>query len=85
MCQLCNMVGHSAYMCSKLSDRPKCGKCGKGHKTKNYGLKCFYCFGLGHIEERCWKKNGRRLVVVAYYFEVLINDEKATLAKLSQL
>jgi hypothetical protein len=40
---------------------------------------------LGHIEERCWKKNGRRLVVVAYYFKVLINDEKATLAKLSQL
>jgi len=28
------MVGHSAYMCSKLYDRPKCGKCGRGHKTK---------------------------------------------------
>ncbi len=34
VCQLCNMVGHSAYMCSKLYDRPKCGKCVKVHKTK---------------------------------------------------
>ncbi len=85
VCQLCSMVGHNAYMCSKLYDRPKHGKCGRGHKTKNYRLKCSYYFGLGHTKEQCWKKNGRRLVVVANYLEVLINDEKATLAKLNRL
>ncbi len=30
VCVLCNMVGHRASMCSKLSKRPKCGKCGGG-------------------------------------------------------
>jgi hypothetical protein len=33
VCRLCNMVGHGASTCSKLSDRPKCGKCERGHRT----------------------------------------------------
>ncbi len=51
LCQLCNMMGHSAFSCSKLFEKPKCGKCERGHNTENYGLKCSYCFKLGHIEK----------------------------------
>ncbi len=54
VCHLCNMVGHGAFTCSKLSNRSKCGKCGGGHRTENCGLKCSYCFGLhGHKKECC--------------------------------
>ncbi len=55
------------------------------HKTKNYGLKCLYCFGLGHIEEHCWKNNGRGFLASANYLKVLINDEEATLTQLNRL
>ncbi len=51
LCQLCNMMGHNASSCLKLSKKPKCGKCEGGHKTENCGLKCSYCFKLGHVEE----------------------------------
>ncbi len=51
VCQLCNMVGHGAFACSKLSDRPECDACERGHRTKNCGLKCSYCFGLGHTKK----------------------------------
>jgi hypothetical protein len=51
LCQLCNMMGHNASSCSKLSEKPKCGKCRGGHKIENRRLKCSYCFKLGHIEE----------------------------------
>lgn len=85
MCQLCNMVGHGASACSKLFNCPKCNKCEGGHRIENCGLKCSYCFGLGHTEECCWKKNGRGFIAFANYLEVLVNDEEATLAKLNQL
>jgi hypothetical protein len=26
---------------------------GGGPKTENYDMKCLFCFGLGHIENRC--------------------------------
>lgn len=55
----------------------------KGHKTKNCGLKCSYNFGLGHIEEQCWEKNGRGPIAIANYLEVLVDDKKTTLAKLN--
>jgi hypothetical protein len=43
--------------CHKLADtRPKCAKCRGGHKIDNCGLKCSFYLGLGHMEERCWKK-----------------------------
>jgi hypothetical protein len=51
LCQLCNMMGHDVFSCSKLFEKPKHGKCEGGHKTKKIGLKCSYCFELGHIEE----------------------------------
>ncbi len=84
-CQLCNMVGHSASMCLKLFNRPKCNKCGRGHKIEDCRVKCYYNFGLGHIEEQCWKKNGRGPAAIANYLEVLVDDEKTTLAKFNQL
>jgi hypothetical protein len=30
VCQLCNMMGHNASSCWKLSEKPKCGKCEGG-------------------------------------------------------
>jgi hypothetical protein len=46
------MMGHDAFSCSKLFEKPKHGKCEGGHKTNNFGLKCSYCFELGHIGRR---------------------------------
>jgi hypothetical protein len=69
------------HLCAQNFDRPKCGKCVRGGaKTKKYGLTCSYYFGLGHIEECCWKKNGKGLAASANYLEVVVNDEEATLA-----
>jgi hypothetical protein len=79
------MVGHGVFSCSKLSKKPECGKCGGGDKIENYGFKCSYCFGLGHIKECCWKKNGKCLIAITNYLEILVNDEKATLTKLNLL
>jgi hypothetical protein len=76
VCQLCNLVDHSAFACFKLFDRPKCCKCKGGHKMENCGHKCTYYFGLGCTKKWCWKKNGRRLAMTTNYLEVLVNDEK---------
>jgi hypothetical protein len=69
----------------KLSKKPKCGKCGRGHEIENCGFKCSYCFGSSHIEEHCWKKNGKGPIAITNYLEVLVNDEEATLTELNQL
>jgi hypothetical protein len=53
VCQLWNMVGRGAFACSKFFNILKCGKCEKGHKTENHGLKCSYCFGMGYTKECC--------------------------------
>jgi len=51
-CQLCNSKEHVALTCPKLiNTRPKCAKCGDGHKIDNCGLKCSFCFGLGHTKD----------------------------------
>jgi hypothetical protein len=85
-CQLCNLEEHVAPTCLKLIDtRPKCAKCGDGHKTDNHGLKCsFYC-SLGHTENRCWKKIAKGIVATTNFLEVLVNDEEATLSKLNHI
>jgi hypothetical protein len=70
--------GPQCFSILKTLQETKCGKCKGGHKTKNYGLKCSYYFGLGHTEERCWK-NGKGLPATTNYLEVLVNDEDATL------
>jgi hypothetical protein len=52
-------------------------------KTNNCGLKCYFCFGLGHIEDKCWKKSRKGLPTTINFLEVLVDDEKATLVKLN--
>jgi hypothetical protein len=57
-CQLCHLEEHTISTCPKFTNtKPKCAKCGGGHKTDNCGLKCFFCLELGHTKERCWKKS----------------------------
>ncbi len=45
-CQICWAKDHYA------NSKPKCQKCGGLHKTKNYGLRCTFCNGMGHVEEK---------------------------------
>jgi hypothetical protein len=38
---------------------------------------------MGHTKERCWRKNLKIGIVVANFLEVLVDDEKTTLAQLN--
>ncbi len=69
--------------CPKHNDMwPKCG----GHSAENCGVKCSFCNGLGHSEDRCWKKKDTKpFNSTANYLEVLVNDEKATLIELNKI
>jgi hypothetical protein len=65
---------------------PKCGKCGGGHRAKNYGIRCSFCNGLGHLEDCCWKKKViKPSNTTTNYLEVLVDDEEATLTKLNRI
>ncbi len=80
-CQVCKGRDHIATMCPRLNEpRPKCAKCGMPHRTENCGVKCSFCSGLGHSEDRCWKKSkdGRSNSGAANFLEVLLDDEAAT-------
>jgi hypothetical protein len=56
-CQICKGGDHMATTCPRLNEaRPKCVKCKMPHRIENYGIKCSFCSGLGHSEDRCWKK-----------------------------
>jgi hypothetical protein len=66
--------------------RPKCGKCGRGHRVENCGIRCSFCNGLGHSKDRYWKKkNIKQSNSIANYLEVLVNDEEATLIELNKI
>jgi hypothetical protein len=81
-CQICKGKDHIATACPKLNEpRPKCAKCGMSHRTENCGIKCSFCSGLGHLEDRCWKKpkDGKSHSGTTNFQEVLLNDEEATL------
>jgi hypothetical protein len=53
-CEIYKTKKNLAINCPKYAtSRPKCLKCGGLHRTKNYGLKCNFCGGLGYIEECC--------------------------------
>jgi hypothetical protein len=81
-CQICKGRDHIATTCPRLNEpRPKCAKCGMPHRTENCGVKCSFCSGLGHSEDRCWKKSkdGKSHSGAANFLEVLLNDEAATL------
>jgi hypothetical protein len=57
------------------------------HRTENCGIKCSFCSGLGHFEDRCWKKSKdeKSYSGAANFLEVLLNDEAATLQQLNEL
>jgi len=81
-CQICKGRDHIATTCPRLNEpRPKCAKRGMPHRTENCGVKCSFCSGLGHSEERCWKKSkdAKSYFRAANFLEVLLNDEAATL------
>jgi len=87
-CQICKGGDHIATACPRLNEpRSKCAKCGMFHKTENCGVKCSFCAGLGHSEDRCWKKpkDGKVHSGAANFVEVLLNDEEATLQQLNKL
>jgi len=87
-CQICKGGDHTATVCLRLNEpRPKCAKCGMSHRTENCGIKCSFCLGLGHLEDRCWKKpkDGKSHSGAANFLEVLLNDKEATLQQLNKL
>ncbi len=48
-CQLCQAKDHIVVACLKQNDmRPKCSKCGGGHRAENCGIRCSLCNGMGH-------------------------------------
>jgi hypothetical protein len=80
-CQICKGGDHMVTTCPRLNEaRPKCAKCKMLHRTENCGIKCSFYSGLGHSEDRCWKKpkDGKSQSGVANFLEVLLNDEAAT-------
>jgi hypothetical protein len=87
-CQLCKGGDHMATAYPRLNEaRPKCAKCNMPHRTENCGIKCTYCIGLGHSEDKCWKKpkEGKSPSRAANFLEVLLNDEVAIEQQLSKL
>ncbi len=69
-----------ATICPRLNEaRTKCVKCKMPHRTENYGIKCSFCSGLGHSEDRYWKKpkDGKSQSRTINFLEVLLNDEAA--------
>ncbi len=88
VCQICKEGDHTAIACPRRNEpRPKCAKCGMPHRTENCGVKCSFCTGLGHSEDKCWKKqrDGRAHPGSANFLEVMLDDEEATLHQLNEL
>ncbi len=76
-CQLCKSGDHMATACPRLNEAwPRCAKCNMPHRTENCGLKCTFCAGLGHSEDKCWKKpkDGKSTAGTANFLEVLLDD-----------
>jgi hypothetical protein len=87
-CQICKGGDNLATACPRLNEtRPKCAKCRMPHRTENCRVKCTYCSGLGHSEDRCWKKpkDGKSPSGAANFLEVLLNNEVVTLQQLNKL
>jgi hypothetical protein len=57
------------------------------HRTENYGIKCTFCTGLGHSEDKCWKKpkDGKLAAGAVNFLEVLLDDGAATKQQLNML
>jgi predicted aspartyl protease len=87
-CQICKERDHTAITCPRRNEpRPKCAKCGMPHRTENCGVKCYFCTGLGHSEDKCWRKprDGKTHPGSANFLEVMLDDEEATLHQLNEL
>jgi len=87
-CQLCKGKDHMAIAYPRLNEaRPKCAKCNLPHRTKNCGIKCTFCTGLGHSEDKCWKKpkDGKSIAGAANFLEVMLDDEAVTEQQLNKL
>jgi hypothetical protein len=77
-----------ATACPKLNEaRPKCAKCNMPHRTENCGIKCTFCTGSGHFEDKCWKKpkDGKLTIGAANFLEVFLNDGAAIEQQLNKL
>jgi predicted aspartyl protease len=88
VCQICRGGDHTAIACPRLNEpRPKCAKCGMPHRIENCGVKCSFCAGLGHSEDRCWKKprDGKTHPESANFLEVMLDDEETTMHQLNKL
>jgi predicted aspartyl protease len=87
-CQLCKGKDHMAIACPRQNEaRPKCAKCNLPHRTENCGLKCTFCTGLGHSEDKCWKRNkdGKSASGAANFLGVMLDDEVAIEHRLNRL
>jgi len=87
-CQLCKGGDHMATACPRLNEaRPKCAKCNMPHRTENCGIKCTFCAGLEHSEDKCWKKpkDGKSIVGAANFLEVLLDDGATIEQQLNKL
>ncbi len=87
-CQICKEGDHTATACPRRNEpRPKCAKCGMPHRMENCGVKCSFCTGLGHSEDKCWRKSrdGRTHPRSVNFLEVMLDDEEATLHQLNEL
>ncbi len=52
-CQIRKGGDHIATACPRCNELwRKCAKCGLPHRTKNCGVKCSFCAGLGHTEDK---------------------------------
>ncbi len=86
-CQIYKGGDHLATTCPRLNEpRPKCAKCGMFHRIENCGIKCFFCLGLGHSGDMCWKnpKVGMSRSRATNFFEVLLGDEEATIQQFNK-
>ncbi len=75
-------------ICPKIKDlKPKCGKWGLPRRIKNCDFRCGYYTGIGHIENKCWKKKKevKSHSTTNNYMELLVDDEVATLEHLNRL
>jgi len=86
-CQLCQAEDHTTVACLKHNDmRPKCSKCGGGHRFENCGIRYSFYNGMGHSKDCYWrKKDTKPSNSTANYLEVLVNDEEATLNELNKI
>jgi len=57
------------------------------HRTENCGIKCTFCTGSGHSEDKCWKKpkDGKSTIGAANFLEVFLNDGAAIEQQLNKL